>query len=83
MTIYLIDGTAQAYRAFHAIPPLSASNGFPTNAIVGFINMLRKLTQDESPEFIGVAFDVLAVVQGHEKRRRWAPFFAEMSVASR
>ena len=58
MTIYLIDGTAQAYRAFHAIPPLSASNGFPTNAIVGFINMLRKLMQDESPEFIGVAFDV-------------------------
>lgn len=66
MTIYLIDGTAQIYRAFHAIQPLSTSTGFPTNAIVGFIRMLIKLIQDESPEYLGVTFDTGGVTFRHE-----------------
>jgi len=55
--IYLIDGTAQIYRAFYAVQSLSTSKGFPTNAIFGFIKMLLKLIQDESPQYLGVSFD--------------------------
>jgi DNA polymerase-1 len=56
--LYLIDGYSNIFRAFYAIRGLSNSKGFPTNAIYGFINMLRKLLREEAPELVGVAFDV-------------------------
>jgi DNA polymerase-1 len=56
--LYLIDGYSNIYRAFHAIRELSNSKGEPTNAVYGFINMLRKLLREEKPELIGVALDV-------------------------
>ena len=56
--LYLIDGYSNIFRAFYAIRALSNSKGFPTNAIYGFLNMLRKLLREEKPELIGVAFDV-------------------------
>ena len=65
-TIYLIDGTAQVYRAFYAVQSLSTSKGFPTNAIFGFIRMLTKLIQDESPEYLGVSFDLSGPTFRHE-----------------
>lgn len=65
-TIYLIDGTAQVFRAFYAVQPLSTSSGFPTNAIFGFIKMLLKLVQDESPAYLGVSFDPPGPTFRHE-----------------
>ncbi|MCP4202258.1 MAG: DNA polymerase I [bacterium] len=56
--LYLIDGYSNIFRAFYAIRNLSNSKGFPTNAIYGFQNMLRKLLREEEPELIGVAWDV-------------------------
>ena len=56
--LYLIDGYSNIFRAFYAIRELSNSKGFPTNAIYGFHNMLRKLLREEKPELIGVAWDV-------------------------
>ncbi|MCZ6508080.1 MAG: DNA polymerase I, partial [Acidobacteria bacterium] len=56
--LFLIDGYSNIYRAFHAIRELSNSRGEPTNAVYGFINMLRKLLREEEPDLIGVAFDV-------------------------
>ncbi|MFQ5526459.1 MAG: DNA polymerase I [Thermoanaerobaculia bacterium] len=56
--LYLIDGYSNIFRAFYAIRNLSNSKGFPTNAIYGFHNMLRKLLREEEPELIGVAWDV-------------------------
>jgi DNA polymerase-1 len=56
--LYLIDGYSNIFRAFYAIRGLSSSKGFPTNAIYGFLNMLRKLLREESPELVGVALDV-------------------------
>lgn len=56
--LYLIDGYSNIFRAFYAIRNLSNSKGFPTNAIYGFQNMLRKLLREEKPELIGVAWDV-------------------------
>jgi len=65
-TIYLIDGTAYIYRAYHAIRNLSNSKGFPTNAIFGFTRMLMKLIQDKNPEFIVMFFDAKGPTFRHE-----------------
>ena len=56
-TLYLVDGSSYIYRAFYAIRGLSTSEGFPTNAIYGFTQMLKKLIQDEDPDFLAVTFD--------------------------
>ena len=47
-TIFLIDGSSYLYRAFHAMPPLTTSEGLPTGAVKGVINMLRNL-RNENP----------------------------------
>ncbi|WP_299977751.1 DNA polymerase I [Desulfobacula sp.] len=56
--IFLIDGSAFLYRAFHAIKSLSTSKGHPTNATFGFTRILLKLLKDNSPEYAVVLFDV-------------------------
>ena len=55
--LVLVDGSSYLFRAFHALPPLTNSSGQPTGAVVGVINMLRKLMADENPDYIGVVFD--------------------------
>ncbi len=56
--LFLIDGYSNIFRAFYAIRNLSNSRGEPTNAVYGFIQMLRKLLREERPEHVGVALDV-------------------------
>ncbi len=53
----MIDGQSFCYRAFYAIRELTNSKGEPTNAIYGFITMLRKLLREEKPDYIAVCFD--------------------------
>lgn len=65
--LYLIDGTSQIFRAFFAIRGLTNASGFPTNAVFGFTSMLRKLINDEKPEYIGVAFDLEGPTFRHER----------------
>lgn len=55
--LILVDGSSYLYRAFHAMPSLTNSKGFPTGAIYGVINMLRRLIADYNPEQIAVVFD--------------------------
>ena len=55
--LYLIDGSGYVYRAFHALPRLSTSRGLPTNAALGFANMLAKLLREEQPRYTAVVFD--------------------------
>lgn len=55
--IFLVDGQAYIYRAFYAVHELQTSQGFPTNAIFGFINMLQRLLQDQQPRHLAVVFD--------------------------
>ncbi|MBM3117655.1 DNA polymerase I [Jeongeupia naejangsanensis] len=56
-TLLLIDGSSYLYRAFHAIRELSAPDGTPTNAVYGFINMLKKLRQTTPADYIACVFD--------------------------
>ena len=56
-TLLLVDGSAYLYRAYHALPPLSAPDGTPTGAVFGIINMLRKLLADEAHKHVAVVFD--------------------------
>jgi DNA polymerase-1 len=56
--LYLIDGYSNIFRAFYAIRSLSTSRGESTNAVYGFINMLRKLLREDNPELVGIALDV-------------------------
>ncbi|MDL1986660.1 MAG: DNA polymerase I, partial [Deltaproteobacteria bacterium] len=65
-TIYLIDGSAYIYRAYHAIRGLSNSKGLPTNAVLGFTKMLLKLIEDRNPEYAGMFFDVKGPTFRHE-----------------
>lgn len=55
------------YRAYHAIRNLSNKKGLPTNAIYGFTSMLRKLINEEKPEYLGVALDLPGPTVRHEK----------------
>jgi len=56
-TVYLVDGSSYIHRAYHAIKNLSNSQGFPTNAIFGFTNMLLKLCSEKAPEYLAVVLD--------------------------
>jgi DNA polymerase-1 len=55
--LYLIDGNSFLYRSYYAIQRLSTSKGFPTNAVFGFISMLKKLMEKEKPHYLGIVFD--------------------------
>src|SRR6266849_10927882 len=56
--LFLVDGNNLAYRAFFALPEeLATSDGQPTNALLGFTNMLFKLLADYRPKGVAVARD--------------------------
>jgi len=55
--LWIVDGHAFAYRAFHAIPPLTSPEGAPTNAILGFIKMLGKSRDKVQPTHQVVVWD--------------------------
>lgn len=55
--IVLVDGSSYLYRAFHALPPLTTSNGQPTGAVKGVLNMLKRLIKDYPQSPMAVVFD--------------------------
>src|SRR5881227_1452823 len=64
--LFLVDGNNLAYRAFFALPEeLATTEGFPTNALLGFTNMLFKLLTDYKPKAVAVAWDTRAAAR-HE-----------------
>jgi DNA polymerase-1 len=59
--LFLVDGNNLAYRAYFALPEeLATTEGFPTNALLGFTNMLFKLLADYRPKGVAVAWDTHA-----------------------
>ena len=60
--LFLVDGNNLAYRAFFALPEeLQTTDGQPTNALLGFTNMLFKLLSDYRPRGVAVAWDTKPV----------------------
>ncbi|MEE4658990.1 MAG: DNA polymerase I [Halieaceae bacterium] len=55
--VVLVDGSSYLYRAFHALPPLTTSDGRPTGAIKGVTSMLRRLQKDYPDSPVAVVFD--------------------------
>jgi len=53
----LVDGNAIVHRAYHAMPPLTRSDGTPTGAVQGFFSMILKIIAELSPAHIAIAFD--------------------------
>lgn len=58
MRFLLVDGFNLAYRCFFAIPALSRADGFPTNALHGWVKSLWKLMDQERPDVTTVFFDL-------------------------
>ena len=68
--LFLVDGNNLAYRAFFALPEeLQTTEGQPTNALLGFTNMLFKLLADYRPRGVAVAWDTRPVHRAEISRR--------------
>ncbi|MCO5113163.1 MAG: DNA polymerase I [Bdellovibrionaceae bacterium] len=55
--LYLVDVSAMFFRAYYAIPNLRSKEGFPTNALYGFVSMTVKLLNDYKPDYMVYCFD--------------------------
>ena len=55
--LVLVDGSSYLYRAFHAMPPLTTSDGQPVGALRGILNMLKKTFEVTQPTLGAVIFD--------------------------
>ncbi len=55
--LILVDGSSYLYRAFHALPALTTSNGQPTGAVRGVVSMIKKLLREYQPTHMAVVFD--------------------------
>jgi DNA polymerase-1 len=80
-TLFLIDGSSQMYRAYHAFRGRGLSNqeGHTTHAVYVFVTMLRKLVQDHSPAYLAASFDLAgptfrdAIVSDYKANRAAMP----------
>lgn len=79
MKALLIDGFNLAYRCFFAIPELNRGDGFPTNALHGWVKSIWKLVDQEKPDATAVFFDLggsedrLALLPEYKAHRKEMP----------
>jgi len=77
--MFIIDGNSLINREYYGVPPLTSRSGIYTNAILGFINKLIKYTDQLSPDYAAVAFDLPAptfrhhVYSGYKASRKGMP----------
>lgn len=64
--LLILDSNSIINRAFYGVRPLSASDGTPTNAIYGFLNILIKLLNEYKPDYLCAAFDLKAPTFRHK-----------------
>lgn len=63
----LVDGFSILFRSFYAMPPnMCAPDGTPTNAVYGFLSVLNREVEEESPDYLAVAFDLPAPTFRHK-----------------
>ena len=67
MKLMVIDGNSIVNRAFYGVRMLNTSDGTPTNAVFGFLNILQKLMTEVSPDGLCVTFDLKAPTFRHEQ----------------
>ena len=65
--LLIIDSNALIHRAFHALPPLSDSQGRPTNAVYGFTTIFLKAVKDLKPDYVAACFDRKEKTFRHEE----------------
>lgn len=65
--LILIDGSSWLYRAYHALPRLTAPDGRATGAVLGMGNMLKKLLRDYAPDQLAVIFDPRGKTFRHQR----------------
>ena len=63
--LLLVDGHGLAFRGFYALPEMTAPDGTPTQAIVGFFSMLLKVVEEWNPDGIGLFFDPKGPTKRH------------------
>ena len=67
--LFLVDGSAYIFRAYHALPPLTRkSDGLPVGAVAGYCNMIWKLVQDARDTSVGVVPTHFAVILDHSSK---------------
>ncbi|MDF2542164.1 MAG: polA [Herbinix sp.] len=64
--LVLIDGHSILNRAFYGLPDLTTAKGEHTNAVLGFINIMFKILEEEKPDYLTVAFDTSHPTFRHE-----------------
>jgi len=69
--LFLVDGNSFFYRAFYAIPNLTNSKGEPTNAIYGFVTMMRRLMEEQKPGYVAMCFDRKEPTFRHEQYKEY------------
>ena len=57
MKLMVIDGNSIVNRSFYGVRPLTTRDGFPTNAVYGFVTTLLRLLEEEDPQALCVTFD--------------------------
>ena len=57
MKLMVLDGNSLVNRAFYGVRPLNAPDGTPTGAVFGFLSIVQKLAEEETPDALCVAFD--------------------------
>lgn len=65
--LLVIDGNSILNRAFYGVKPLTTSDGRPTNAVFGFVNIILKQLEELSPESAAIAFDLREPTFRHKK----------------
>ncbi len=69
--LLLVDGHSILNRAFYGLPDLTNSKGQHTNAVLGFINMILKVIEEEKPTHLAVAFDLHAPTFRHKMYKEY------------
>ena len=84
MKLMILDGNSIVNRAFYGIRMLNAPDGTPTNAVFGFLTILRRLFELEKPDALAVTFDLKAPTFRHkqyaEYKAQRKPMPEELSV---
>lgn len=66
MKLVILDGNSIVNRAFYGVRPLNAPDGTPTNAVYGFMAILRRILDDQKPDAVCVSFDLKAPTFRHK-----------------